>query len=136
MSCVVRLFACLLTLAVLGCGGGDGRVAVTGTVTLKGQALDQGQIDFEPLESQGTSGSTAIKDGVYTIPRDKGLRPGKYLVRVFSAGYAPGTEPKKVNGILEGPPPKERIPPQYSHKSQLTAVVEASGKNEFPFAIP
>src|SRR5438552_5090261 len=59
-----------------------GRMEVSGEVKLQGQPLKEGSILFEPLGGQGTQSGSSITNGKYTIPRQSGLKPGKYLVRL------------------------------------------------------
>ena len=54
-----RLVICFGVLPVAlcllgGCSKGDSRYAVTGKVLYKQQPLDEGIIDFEPLDGQGS----------------------------------------------------------------------------------
>src|SRR5262245_23332085 len=84
----VRFAACWLALAGLlftGCGDPyAGRMEITGKITYKGAPVDDGMIDFEPMDGQGTKDGAQIqKDGTYRIPREKGLLPGKYKVSIY-----------------------------------------------------
>lgn len=70
----------------LGCDGAEDelpRQAVTGKVTLGGQALEQGQISFVPASAEvGTQVGGAIVAGAYSLERATGPVPGTYLVRI------------------------------------------------------
>src|SRR5216117_2334724 len=85
MNCV-RVASCLALAALAfltGCGpSSGGRQEVSGTIKLKGQPLDQGVIDFTPVESQATKGGAVITNGSYKIPRALGLLTGKYHVTI------------------------------------------------------
>src|SRR5690242_5803751 len=59
-----------------------GRMEVSGDVKLQGQPLNEGLIIFEPLEKQDTHSGAQIAVGEYRVPRERGLKPGKYLVRL------------------------------------------------------
>src|SRR5438034_6047577 len=73
----------LLSVVFVGCGPNyGGRQEIKGTIKLKGQALDEGVIEFMPLESQPTKGGAVIKNGTYDIPRPSGLVKGKYRVTI------------------------------------------------------
>jgi hypothetical protein len=121
-----------------GCGPVDdglGRREVTGMVTLDGQPLASGSIQFEPQAGNtGTivSGGGIIQSGHYRIPRDKGLRPGKYKVSVFSSGEAPGGGESEPPGNRT-PPPPEKVPAKYNVATTLTAEVKADSPNSFNF---
>ncbi|MBX6315425.1 MAG: carboxypeptidase regulatory-like domain-containing protein, partial [Isosphaeraceae bacterium] len=107
-----------VAVALGGCGDtGDGlsRQAISGTVTLDGQPLARGTIQFLPISpQQATPALVEIKDGTYTIPRDRGLVPGTYKVLISStATEAPAPGADELPGQT-GPPPKDLIPPQYN----------------------
>jgi hypothetical protein len=82
-------------LGLAGCG--DTSVAhVQGTVNFKGQPLPAGQVWFDPDNSiaGGQQGWARIKDGQYTTanPEGKGVKPGKYTVRIEGFDGKPGNE--------------------------------------------
>src|SRR6516162_7035302 len=79
----------VVAAALAGCSGSSaGRVEVSGGVKLQGQPLRDGSIRFVPLQGQDTVSGAPVVSGRYTIPRQNGLRPGKYLVQVTS-GHGP-----------------------------------------------
>jgi hypothetical protein len=133
-------FSCLVLCPALGgCGGGDDlpRQALSGTVTLNGQLLEQGIIQFEPSsEQEPVPAGALIKDGTFTIPRDEGPTPGNYRVFITSSGgKSPPPTPaegnrQKMPGIMP-----DLIPPRYNTESTLTAKVEADKPNTFDFAL-
>jgi hypothetical protein len=108
----LTIFAALL--ATLGCGkeGPNTRQALKGTVTLAGEALDEGSIQFVPIESGSAWRAGAmIVDGKYAIPREKGLPPGSYRVMI-SSGVVPETEPltpEQLRERLPKPPSPEEL---------------------------
>jgi hypothetical protein len=135
-----RLATPLFFLALAGCTDSSTvvdnlpRVAVTGSVTLDGQPLAQGQIQFDPVP--GTQGPTTlavaeIKDGKYSIDRTMGPVPGKYKVSISSQppikigpDEEPGARPKM------GP---EKVPAQFNTKSTLTRDVPGETVNTIDF---
>lgn len=133
-----QLTVCLL-LILAGCGDSLApvdnlpRQAVSGTVTLDGQPLAQGKIQFNPVTV--ADGPTAfavveIKDGKYAINRVMGPVPGKYKVSISTL-----TSIKITPGEGPGPLPKrdpEKVPAQYNTKTTLTAEI-TSGENILPF---
>jgi hypothetical protein len=124
----------LVTALVPGCGPTDPRLAVSGTVTLKGQPLDQGRIEFHPPGNNGTMSGAPIKDGRYEIPRDKGLNPATYEVRIYSYDEKGGTA-----GAIPGEAGlgfKERIAKKYNTPgaSILKADVKR-GQTTFDFSV-
>ena len=131
------LLAALAVFAVSGCGD-TGRNEVTGTVTYKGQPLDEGLITFIPQDGQGTQDGAGISNGAYRIPRDKGLVPGRYMVTIYGGDGVP----RVGDGEPSGPAPpgttpgKERIPAEYNTKSNQFVEITKSGPNKFDFNIP
>jgi hypothetical protein len=71
------------------CGGcndrSNGRLEVSGSVTLDKSPLDQGVITFYDPAGNHPSSGAAIVDGKYHLPAGKGLLPGDYKVAIDSA---------------------------------------------------
>lgn len=138
----VRALALALAVSsVAGCSGGDGRTEVTGTVTLKGTPLKDGTVSFEPLDGQPTRATAVITAGAFSVPRESGLTPGKYLVRVSA-----GDGKTAVNPVSPDQPPgpgggtniisKELVPPDWNVNSKQERTVSKEGPNRFEFVIP
>jgi hypothetical protein len=132
----------VMGLSFAGCSKkGDGRVEVTGSVKLKGTPIKEGTISFEPLEGQATGATAMINDGSYNVPRESGLLPGKYLIRV-SAGD--GKTP--VNLVDPDHPPgptgstnivsKDLIPADWNVDSKQERTVSKDSPNRIEFEIP
>ena len=131
---LLRRFSLMALAAALvpGCGPGDPRLAVSGTVTFKGQPLDQGRIEFHPPQNNGTMSGAVIQNGRYEIPRDKGLAPATYEVRIYSYDEKGGT-----SGAIPGEAGlgfKERIAKKYNAASTLKADVKR-GQTTFDFSV-
>src|SRR4051812_47091603 len=101
----------------VGCGpAAGGRQPISGTIKLKGQALDQGQIMFLPLSGEGTTQEGApIANGQYKIDRQHGLMPGKYRVSITAGdgrtrADAPDQAPGPTGANIIS---KDRIAPEY-----------------------
>ncbi|QDU74459.1 hypothetical protein Pan97_14670 [Bremerella volcania] len=123
---------CLAACLFAGCDQGPARepnprYAVTGTVTLDGQPLTEGEIIFESAE-----------DAAAGIPPAIGkIENGKYEVKA-----APGTKKVSISvKVPDGPadvtglqPTKETIPAKYNAKTTLTSDV-TEGKNTADFAL-
>jgi hypothetical protein len=133
-------FICLVLCPALGgCGGADDdlpRQALSGTVTLDGQPLELGIIQFQPSSAQEPLPAGAeIKDGTFTIARDEGPTPGNYRVFITSSGgkkppTPAGTSGEKMPGIMP-----DLIPAKYNSNSTLTVKVEADKPNTFDFPL-
>ena len=140
----VRTF-CLLGCATLvvstlaGCGAKDplGRKAISGSVTLNGSPVAQGNIMFEPVGTAAvTSSGSVITAGKFAIEQEFGLPPGKFVVRInvpkpgtggtFDANTLPGV-------MLE--PPEEMAPPDWNTNSKQSIEVKPDGPFEYNFDI-
>jgi hypothetical protein len=124
-------------LCLPGCSGSGPQLAeVEGTVLLDGQPIDEGSIQFIPVE--GTTGPGAggvIKDGKYHIDRRKGVTVGKNRVEL----RAFRTTGRKVNDPNAPPGGKtdERVqafPPEYNERSTVVKDVQA-GSNTINFDV-
>jgi hypothetical protein len=127
----------LLSLAMaglIGCNKNDGKVEVTGKVTLTGSPMREGVLELDPLEGQGTKSGALIKNGEYKIPGDKGLQPGRYRVRITSGdGVTNVVKEEDVAGpsstnIVS----KDLVPADWSQEVTVTK----QGPNKFNFDIP
>ena len=107
----------------LGCGGPSGpeKVTVRGTVTLNGEALESGVINFIPQTGKGASSGAAIEKGRYAAEITFGMKRVEIQSpRVIGRKAAYDTPDSPMMDILE-----ERIPPQYNALSDLSAEVSA-----------
>src|SRR5262245_25677895 len=87
-SQVVPLAALTLIAVSVGCSRSD-VAEINGRVKFKsGEAIKRGTIEYAPIDPAAANQSGArIADGAYKIPREKGLRAGKYVVRISSAAF-------------------------------------------------
>lgn len=119
----------MLMLMSSGCGKTDplNRQAVSGKITLSGEPLKAGSIEFSPVENGSPSGAS-IQNGNYAIPKEKGLPPGDYVVRISASDAAEQAieVPGESNKIS-----KELIPAKYNTKSTLRFHVDDEGQNVF-----
>ena len=123
-----------------GCGSGDGlpRESVSGNVTLDGQPLESGLIQFEPTSPDvPTMTGGEIEDGYYSIPRAGGPVPGSYKVLITSSPKEAELDPEEgeMPGMVPMPKDVDSIPSQYNAQSTLTAEVKAGESNTFDFAL-
>ena len=144
---LVPVTSCAL-LILSGCSDPfAGRQAVSGTVNFKGEPLKVGLIMFEPQDKQDTTAGAPIEKGSYSISRQKGLKPGKYLVRISAGdGVTPARlgSDKNREDVQEAAGPggskniisKELIPPTWNSATQQTVTIEGSGPNTKDFDIP
>jgi hypothetical protein len=128
-----------LVAPLCGCAQDDGlpRQEASGTVTLDGQPLASGTIQFQPAgNSQGAvvSGGAAITDGQYRIARETGLVPGTYKVLIVSHVEEKKADASSAPGAQTRPPP-ELIPARYNSATELTAEIKKAEPNVFNFEI-
>ena len=126
----------LTLLAAAGCGKDNplGRRAISGSITLDGQPLSHGNIEFAPRNPAGVGSGVMITDGQYAITEQHGLPPGDYDVRIFS----PNTDspaPEGPPGPLGPPAVEERIPARYNAETELSVTVAADGPTVFDFSL-
>jgi hypothetical protein len=140
---VLRVVALILGSGVIlaavlsrGCSRVDfsNRQAISGSVTLDGQPLDDGAILLELARAyeSGTAVGATIRRGSFTIPRDRGPIPGTYRVRIYSSA---GVQAPPATGQTEQTrrPMVERLPEVYNTKSEMQVDVTDGGSNHFRF---
>jgi hypothetical protein len=134
-------FGFLLVL-LAGCSDSHGgRQEITGSVKFKGAPVKEGIVSFEPLDGQETRATVMLSAGQFTIPRQQGLQPGRYLLRVSS-----GDQKVAANPVDADHPPgpgggtnvisKELIPADWNVKSKQERTVSKDGSNRFDIDIP
>lgn len=126
-----------LAATLAGCGEGevDGRVEVSGVVTLDGQQLDEGHITLRPLGS-GPSVSGPVKGGEFHLPPSEGPAAGPYVVEIDAVRPTGRMieSPDLYNGELVEET-SNIIPLQYNRQSTLRVEVVAEGENRFDFPV-
>jgi hypothetical protein len=124
----IAVFAVFLAT---GCGGpANGRLEISGNVTLDGVPLDQGVITFTDAERKLPSSGAMIAAGEFHIPGGKGLQPGEYKVSIDSADESnAGGSVGPYSMVI----PRSKIPPRYNTETVLTANVTLDGDNVFVF---
>jgi hypothetical protein len=111
--------------ALLGCSG-DNRSEVSGTVRLNGKDIEEGSINFIPVEGNtGPGAGAVIQNGKYHVSRDKGVTPGKNRVeiRAFRNTGRMMQHPMGSPGVLI----EERVPafpPSFNDESTLVRDVQ------------
>ena len=106
----------LLTATFAGCNN-DGMYTITGTVTLDGKPVQNGQIDFAPVDNgAGISAGGQILNGKYTVR----IKPGKMGVSISASEIVKKEKPtaeeieRGIDKIT-----KETIPEKYNRRSEL-----------------
>jgi len=152
----LSVLVCVVMVAgLVGCdgGGGAGTVAISGTVTYNGSPVEGASVVFAPTDSSGkTAAGTTDAQGNFTlttIEAGDGAMPGVYTVTItkVEGGAAPGetqTEEEAYESAFPGSGTaaepaevKDLLPGKYktAATSELTATVEAGGRNKFTFEL-
>lgn len=121
----VRAVCGLMLVGIIGCGRGDGRQAVEGTVSIDGTPLVEGAISFRPRNGQGPSAGGLVVQGKFVVPAENGLLPGEYQVQVI-AMRATG---KTIQDPQKGPVP-ELVPVRFANPP-ADVTVQEDGTNVF-----
>jgi hypothetical protein len=137
----LTVFLLALGLAASGCSdGGDElpREAVTGTVTLDGQKLATGSINFVSGSPTGPTvgGGSAVTDGQFSIDLEHGLVPGRYNVAINARAQATQSGVSDtLPGLSKSKAEMQRdiIPKKYNSETKLRAEVKKGGPNDFTF---
>ncbi|MDZ7616155.1 MAG: hypothetical protein U1E05_04075 [Patescibacteria group bacterium] len=119
---------------LVGCGGGEPRGDIDGTVTFDGNAVQAGIVSFESADGTSPVRNVAIHEGKYRAAGDTGLAPGRYRVRI-AAGEL-GTEGPAAGAVDAQHAPVEYrplLPPSWNTQSQLSVEVR-DGRNSFNFS--
>jgi hypothetical protein len=128
-----------------GCGARSELAAIKGRVKFKnGEVINRGTIEYTLTGATTVDQSGArIVDGAYEIPQDKGLRPGKYIVRIYSpssllspqgAQAVPGARPTGGGGQTPQLP-QERVSPEFNSQSKLIVEVNGEAVQTFDFEV-
>jgi hypothetical protein len=119
----------------VGCSG-DSRSEVSGVVRLNGQPIEQGSINFIPIDGNlGPGAGAVIENGKYHIPRSSGVTPGRNRVelRAFRETGRKVQDPTGPPGALAN----ERVlafPPEFNDNSTLVREVR-KGSDTIDFEI-
>jgi hypothetical protein len=126
-----RLICCGLVwwagLLALGCGeAGPKTYAVSGTVTLDGRPLEEGDIYFYPLDPNLSADAGKIKGGRFAFR----AKAGHIRVEIQAHRVVPG---KKTP--MGGPEREQFLPARYNTESTLAREVLVQGDNRFEFVL-
>jgi hypothetical protein len=110
------------------------RVAVSGNVTVDGNPLPAGKIQFQPIGTEPAAMAVGeIQDGRFSIAQSVGPSPGKYRVTISSR-----TAPKIGEDQEPGGAPKlepEKIPKRYNTQSKLEVDIAPEGPVTLDFPL-
>jgi hypothetical protein len=119
------LVCCTVLMASLvGCGRGDGLMAISGTVSYDGKPLEKGVISFVPADGKGPTAASPISDGKYSVK----VAAGKKMVKIESYKVL-GQHPFSRNNPRIVIDQEQILPPRYNTKSELTREIASSDHN-------
>lgn len=119
------LLAALSLFAIAGCTG-SGLADVTGTVTIDGMPLAEGDIIFEADDKNSTPAGATIKDGQFKLQ----VAPGKKIVRI-NASEGDGV----VDPLMKTEGRRSIIPAEFNTTTTLTADIKAGENPPLSFAV-
>lgn len=106
-----------LVIGIASCGKrGDGweRVAVEGSVTLNGEAIEEGTITFTPAHGgEGPIAGGPIVAGKYALSSQDGPIAGPHRVEIRSVRKTGQMVPSPVIAESDGPPVENQLVEQY-----------------------
>ena len=105
-----RILGLVLLALIMGCG--DSTAVVSGNVTYDGQAVENGFIQFQPIDNKGASCGGPITDGRYEIETS----PGKKLVQVMAT--------KAVQYGRRNPEEEARLVREAAARGDQSGIVE------------
>jgi len=117
----------LASVLLIGCSHQPPLYEVTGSVTFDGQPIPEGDLLF--ITPAGTRGPDPAKlaGGKYELK----TTAGKKRVEISASKIRPGG----ARGAGGEPVAEEYVPARYNIQSELTADVQAKGKNTFDFEL-
>lgn len=132
MSIGKRCCALLGIVGFLGCSGAEPVGTVNGHVTLDGQPLSKGAINFDNRQTRFAVSANLDEQGAYVIrtAEQNGLPPGEYVVAISPATIGTGESPL-VGDSSNAPNTQAKPIPKRYHSaatSGLSATV-AVGEN-------
>src|SRR5262245_49499119 len=111
--------ACLFG-SLAGCTDSQNRQEVTGEVRVHGQPIEDGLIQFAPVDGQSTGDGAQIVKGKYQIPKGKGLSPGKYKVSIYAGNGMSGAGNASPDSPNAGQrQAREMVPPEFNERTTL-----------------
>ena len=130
-------FCCVLAFGVIGgCGGHQRpeRAVVSGTVTLNGEPIPKGGIQFIPTATTDAPVNTAtIDNGAYLADARGGLLVGTYRIEIYAYRDNPEVREPKPDAQLpralgSNVPRRQYLDKRHNADSQLTITIEQGQK--------
>lgn len=116
----------LAACCLVGCRGetGPAKYTVSGTVTLDGKPLSNGDVTFYPVAGNLPAAAGKLEDGRYTFRTVAGEH--RVVVRAVS-------DKPIITSPIDPPLYESIVPARYNDATTLTADVTPAGRNRFDF---
>ena len=119
MRAFVMIAAIALSASLSGCGDdGPAKYAVSGTVTYKGEPIQDGEIAFYPVDGKGPPGGGPITDGHYDVEVTQGEKRVQFNGE-RDTGRTETLDDGKVINIRE-----PFLPRKYGERSEIVTIIE------------
>jgi hypothetical protein len=105
---------------------GDGLAEVSGTITMDGKPLKEGEIILESTDQKSAPAGTIISNGVYSLRTTTGSK----IVRILAS--RPTSKPDPVMGSAAR---EAAIGPEYNTKSNLRATINPGKQTGVDFQV-
>ena len=112
-------------VALVGCGG-EKPAEVSGTVSMDGTPLPEGEILFLAADNSKTPEAGPIKDGKYSLT----VSPGAKKVQIKAS--RPTSKPDPVMGVAAK---ESMLGPEYNEKTTLTADIKPGSNPGVDFKV-
>lgn len=124
-SCGSMAAVMLLAFLGLGCSRGDGRISVSGTVSLDRQPLSNGFISFMPAGPHGSPAGGPIAAGRYAAK----VSPGEMVVEIRATQQVPKEHPV-ASDVERGTTTvqQEIVPERYNKQTTLRILVSGTSR--------
>ena len=119
-----RVFPFLLLIFLTGCGSGMG--TLSGTVSIDGKPVENGRIEFVPVDGQSATFAAKIIDGAYKVEAPKGEK----FVRLYSFVETGRYVPRGYD--MEVIQTKQVLPENLNARSEIKLVV-TGGKQKYNY---
>jgi hypothetical protein len=120
----------LLLFSFSGCGDSQNLIEITGMVTIKGELIDKGIIQFVPVNGVGQEGGGTIHEGKFTAK----VPPGEKIVRVDGSKVTGTKEVSPMPGTTIKTDIEKPLTSRKKHWDNSTVRITVNPKNE-PFQI-
>ena len=121
------------TFLLLLAGCGPTVVTLSGNITVNGQPVEKGVIDFASLENSAGSSTAEIAGGRYRVK----VSPGKKHVSISAPVVTDRRPEHNGPGALMVEITKESLPDKYNAKTELTFdVTLATKEKDFELKVP